>query len=56
MSFFYNRIVPIADEPGAHGLGVLQFGIGSNLNVIELVGGRMVSAERWILLLLQRLD
>ena len=53
---FHNWIVPIADQPGAHGLRILHFGIGSNLNVIELVGGRIVSRERRILLLLQRLD
>src|SRR5713226_8773644 len=55
-SFLHNRIVAIADEPRAHGLGILPFGVGSDLNVIELVGGSIVRAEGRILLLLQSLN
>src|SRR6266852_9493303 len=53
---FHNRIVPIAYEARAHGLGILQFGVGSDLNVIELVGGSIVSTEGRILLLLHSLN
>jgi hypothetical protein len=50
--FFHNRVVAVADEAGSQGLGLFQVGVGSDLNVIELVSGRIVSCERWILLLL----
>src|SRR5208283_5368169 len=54
--FFHNRIVAIADEAGAHRLGVLEVGVGSDLNAIVLVDGSIVSAEGGILFLLQSLD
>src|SRR5208282_1625958 len=50
---FHDRIVPIADQAGAHGFGVFPLGVGSDLNVIKLVGRRIVRNEGWILLLFQ---
>src|ERR1017187_8088619 len=55
-SFLHNRIIAIADQPGAHGFRILQLGVGSDLHVIELVGGRVVRGEGRILLPFQSLD